>query len=553
MVRRTAIWLMRPLAILMLALIFWLSLQMTASVQAKSVVEDTKTLLIQFDENVTAQERDAVIRELNGQLVRWLAPISVAQVALPDQSSLERSAGTLLASYQRSGAIESVEYDGPVFGTAIQEASVQADLDAPSWMLSPLPLNDPDFNDPQLVYAPQLLQLPTAWNYTMGDPDVVVAVVDSGINPAHPEFQDRVIPGYDFVNNDDDPADDHGHGTHVAGIIAAAANNGTGMVGVCPQCRLLPVKVLNEDNVGTWAGVAAGVIYAVDNGADIINLSLGGNGGANVLEQAIEYANQQGVLVVAAAGNGRSDAPFYPAAYPGVLGVSASRNDDTRWSLSNFGDYIDLAAPGYAIYSTYSDLANYYGGYTFMSGTSMASPHVAGVAALLLSQDPERSAADVERLLLETAKDLGDPGKDAYFGYGRVDPLAALSAEPLPEFSVATLGGRVWQDTNQDGVQGEEEAQGVPGLTIQLLDPQGQVVDSTSSDEQGNWSISGFFAGDFTVKVVSTTAPIQATPEQYSIQVGSGDTIDTLDFGIVEAAGETGSQHQLYIPIVVRQ
>ncbi len=549
---RKAISLVRPLAILTLALIFWLSLQMTASVQAKSVVESTNTLLIQFDENVTLQERDAVIQEMDGQLLRWLEPISVAQVALPNQASLERSAGALLASFQREGKIHFVEYDGPVYGVGIQEAPVHETLGASTWALSPLSVNDPDFNDPQRVYAPQLMGVPTAWNYTQGDPDVVVAVVDSGVNAQHPEFQDRVIPGYDFVNDDNDPADDHGHGTHVAGIIAAAANNGAGSAGVCPQCRILPVKVLNQDNVGSWSGVAAGVIYAVDQGADIINLSLGGTGGANVLEQAIEYAVQKGVLVVAAAGNGRTDTPFYPAAYPGVLGVSASRNDDTRWSLSNFGDYIDLAAPGYAIYSTYADLGNYYGGYTFMSGTSMASPHVAGLAALLLSQDPERSAADVERLLVETAEDLGEPGWDPYFGAGRVDALAALSAEPLPEFTMATLGGRVWQDNNRDGVQGEEEAQGIPGLIIQLLDQQGQEVASATSDEQGNWSISGFFAGDYTVKVTSTTTPIQATPEQYTVQVASGDNINSLDFGVIEENG-VASQHQLYIPIVVRQ
>jgi subtilisin family serine protease len=288
------------------------------------------------------------------------------------------------------------------------------------------PVSDPGYVDGNQGYGQHLLGLAGAWSITKGSGDVIIAVVDSGVSPVHPEFAGRLVAGYDFINKDDDPADDHGHGTHVAGI-AAAGINGVGTVGVCPECKIMPVKVLNERNGGTWSSVSKGILFAVDNGADVINLSLGATVSSTTLISSVQYALDHDVVVVAAAGNLANNAPFFPAAAPGVVGVSGTDAEDRYWPVSNYGDFIDVAAPGVNIYSSYYSLANG-SGYAYMSGTSMASPFVTGLAALIRSRRPDLSAVEVAGLLSSTAKDLGDPAWDRYYGAGRVDAHAALVA-----------------------------------------------------------------------------------------------------------------------------
>jgi subtilisin family serine protease len=256
----------------------------------------------------------------------------------------------------------------------------------------------------------------------------------------HPEFAGRVVAGYDFVNDDDQPDDDMGHGTHVAGIIAAALDNGQGVAGVCPNCRLMPVKVLNENNVGTWSQLTQGILFAVDNGARVINMSLGATIPSETLATAVQYAQDHSVLVVAAAGNNSSDAPFYPAALDGVIAVGATTNTGERWSRSNYGSYIDLVAPGALIYSTYFDLNNLYHGYTYMSGTSMAAPFVSGVAGLLLSANPTLTTQELTDAMISSAENLGAAGWDADFGNGRVNAFNALKS---PDVGLAEKLGSV--------------------------------------------------------------------------------------------------------------
>jgi subtilisin family serine protease len=290
--------------------------------------------------------------------------------------------------------------------------------------------NDPDFSDTTMSYGLEQVQALDAWDVVTGSQQIIIAVIDSGINAAHPEFAGRLVPGYNFIDEEhpDDLTDESGHGTHVAGIIAAALDNGQGVAGVCPYCRLMPLKVLNENNIGSWSQLAQGIIYAVDNGARILNLSLGTVVASDTLAEAVEYAVGHGVIVVAAAGNYASDAPFYPAALDGVIAVGATTQSGTRWAKSDFGDYIDLVAPGHLIYSTYFDLNNLYHGYTYMNGTSMAAPFVSGVAGLLLSIAPNLSAGDVLEAMILGADDLGPTGRDADFGYGRVNAMGALTA-----------------------------------------------------------------------------------------------------------------------------
>ncbi|WP_322797865.1 S8 family peptidase [Thermoflexus sp.] len=278
------------------------------------------------------------------------------------------------------------------------------------------------------------IRAPQAWDLITGTSSVVIAVIDTGVDYTHPDLSSsRIWLGYDFVNDDPDPMDDEGHGTHVAGIAGANTNNGIGIAGVCWRCDLLAVKVLNVLGRGWVTDVAAGIRYAVDWGAasgkrTIINLSLGGPSSSSVLADAVSYARSRGALLVAAAGNKNTSAPDYPAAYPGVIGVSATDSDDQRASFSNYGSYVDIAAPGEGILSTYPPSVLY----LMMSGTSMAAPHVAGVAGLVWSRKLTLSPGEVCTLLLSTADDLGAPGRDDVYGYGRLDAFEAVwAAQPL--------------------------------------------------------------------------------------------------------------------------
>lgn len=294
------------------------------------------------------------------------------------------------------------------------------------------------------------IQMPAAWDISTGQ-GVVVAVVDTGIDFGAPDLANTLrLIGYDFVNNDNDPTDDQGHGTHVAGTIAQSTNNSIGVAGVAFNARLLPVKVLNSAGTGSYENIIKGIIYAADQGANVINLSLAGSSPSQGLEDAVKYANSKGVTVVAAAGNSNG-AVAYPAAYDDyVIGVGAVRFDNTRARYSNFGPEIDLVAPGGDVNVDQSgdgyadgvlqqtrkaDGSGY--SYQFYEGTSMASPHVAGVAALLLSRKPGASPAEIENILASTAlKNLGAANE---YGAGLIQAANALAAiAPAPATSTPT-------------------------------------------------------------------------------------------------------------------
>jgi|GEM_PF-973457 len=477
----------------------------------------TKTTLIHFDPYISVEERDARIAQMNGELVSWMAPIGVATVrlTLPDTgvNGLTELVGV------DGHEVQGVEFDGEVRGTFIAD--------------------DPDITDPKKVYVADLFNLSAAWDYSIGSEEVTVAVLDTGVFPDHPEFADRLTEGYDFVNRDDDPSDDHGHGTHIAGTVAAGVNNGIGTAGICPQCTIMPVKVLNENNAGVWSGVANGLIYAVDNGADIVVLSLGSPNPNKTMESAISYANQNDVLVIAAAGNENTSAPFYPAAYPGTLGVGATDQHDEKWALSNYGEMLDVMAPGNLIYSTYLDLENAYEGHIFMSGTSMATPHVAGLAGLLLSQDSSRNASDLKRLIIDSAKDLGEPTWDEYYGHGRIDIVSALKAETDFVPPTGKLSGLIWYDENGNGLRDEDEKQSISGIQVDVVDLDGNVIKSGSSNSFGEWRIEGLLPETYKARV---TLPddrfIVTSSSDILVIVTSNTDLDTINFGLVEKPSE---------------
>ncbi|WP_305142692.1 S8 family peptidase [Geobacillus thermoleovorans] len=248
-----------------------------------------------------------------------------------------------------------------------------------------------------------------------------VAIIDSGVDLTHPDLTRRLLPGYNVLADDRSPNDENGHGTHVAGIIASQPNNGEGVAGMTWFNPIMAVKALNADGYGTSIDVAKGIRWAVDHGAKVINLSLGNYQPSSVLEEAIRYADAHDVVLVAASGNDSTSQASFPAAYPEVISVGAVNPDLSYALYSNYGDYVDVVAPGTNIASTFAGHR-----YAALSGTSMAAPHVTALAALIRSVNPRLSNDEVRDIILESADDLGDRGKDPYYGYGLINVYRAL-------------------------------------------------------------------------------------------------------------------------------
>lgn len=261
-----------------------------------------------------------------------------------------------------------------------------------------------------------------AWDLTRGDASVVIAVVDTGVMTTHPDLADNLVAGFNTITQTSNVADDHGHGTHVAGIAAAVTDNGLGLAGVAGNSKIMPLKAMGANGSGLTSDIAEAIVWAADNGADVINLSLGSPYFSQVLQDAINYAYNLGAVVVVAAGNENTNALRYPAACNNVITVAATDANNLKASFSNYGSHIDVAAPGVGILSTTRD-----GGYGYMQGTSMATPFVSGAVALIKAYRPQLTPAQIETLLGITAIDLGAAGKDIYFGYGLIDVERALT------------------------------------------------------------------------------------------------------------------------------
>ena len=279
-----------------------------------------------------------------------------------------------------------------------------------------------------------------AWEETKGDKEVIIAVIDTGVDMLHPDLSGKILHGgRDFINDDFDATDDNSHGTMVAGVAAADTDNDEGIAGVAWNCKILPVKVLDAEGLGTDIEVIEGIIWAADNGAQVINLSLGGEVGGQALEEAIQYAYENDIVIVAAAGN-EGGAVIYPAAYDSYcLAVAATNNVDERVNFlnsggeweSNYGPEVDVAAPGEDIVSMVPTWFWGPGSFPYASGggTSLATPHVAGLAALIKSIKPWLTAGEIMDIIRFSADDVNsnlNPGKDELLGYGRINMEKAL-------------------------------------------------------------------------------------------------------------------------------
>ncbi len=329
-------------------------------------------------------------------------------------------------------------------------AEIQSRLDVkyanPNWLTEiAFEPNDPFYVD-NTQYGPQIIDAPAAWDITMGDGSLIVAVADTGFNYSHEDLQGMLwvnpgeIPGNGIDDDNNGYIDDvngwntysgnntiwdgNSHGSHVSGSIGAITNNGIGMAGMA-NVTIMPIKVFSDGGGGSWEAIVESLYYAADNGASTYNISGGGGGGTGDLDDAVDYAYNAGLPVVCAAGNYNSSSNFFPAAYTNAIAISGTDRYDDRYGSSNYGSWIDVAAPAVDVYSCENNSSNAYG---YKTGTSMACPHACGLTALCLYVDPSLTPDDIRALLRDNADDLGSSGFDIWFGYGRINAARTLQA-----------------------------------------------------------------------------------------------------------------------------
>lgn len=350
---------------------------------------------VDFAIEPSAEEIDEITRDIKGWVIKHLNSIYIFRSTAMETPEM----------IQYFSQRQNIEYVEPNFILMQNEVSGPNDL---------LYQENYQWNLP-------VIGTEQGWNVTRGNEEIQIAIVDTGVDLNHPDLKNRLVKGYNVIDDRSEPDDDNGHGTHVAGIIASETNNNEGVAGMTWYSKIMPVKAMGAKGYGTTFDISKGIVWAVDHGADVINLSLGNYQPSKVLEEAVRYAYENNVVMVSAAGNDSSNQPTYPSAYPEVISVAAVDYNGNRASFSNYGDYIDIAAPGVYIPSTYFNEQ-----YAALSGTSMAAPHVAGLAALIKSANPGLTSSQVIRIIKNSAIDLGEQGKDVQFGNGLIDVNSAL-------------------------------------------------------------------------------------------------------------------------------
>ena len=374
-------------------------------------------------------------------------------ITFPEGTDLQ----PVIEQYYRTRLIDYAEPDHPGTGGGTQLTTPNDTYYSRQWGLR----NTGTFSL-SAAMAGADIDMENAWTIEQGDSTVTVGVIDSGVKLNHPEFAGRIwrnnaeipangsdddnngyiddVQGWDFVNSDNNPSDDFGHGTNVTGIIGANGNNATGYAGVDWHCKLMILKGLDNNNNGYYSWWADAIYYAVDNGAKVINMSVGGTGTSATLQAAVDYALNNNVLVVACMMNANSGTVYYPAGFSSAMAVGATNPNDQRshpffWSAasgSNYGSHISVVAPGNFIYGLSHTSNTNYG--TYWGGTSQATPYVTGLAALLLAQDSSRTPTQLKAIIEASAEDqVGAvtedvPGWDPYYGHGRINAAAALQA-----------------------------------------------------------------------------------------------------------------------------
>jgi len=391
-------------------------------------------ILVKFKETLSTQAIRVIIQAYRAESIKHIPGLDVYVLQVPEDLQAEEMVALL-------GRNPDVAYASLNYRFHI--AAVPKPNDPLFSFQYPLFNEGQDLGIPGIPHGKNRADIKAleAWEETKGSPEVTVAVIDTGIDFDHPDLQEKIASGgYDFVNSDNDPTDDNGHGTYVAGIIAAKTNNREGIAGVSWDCMIMPLKAVDEDGSGYVDWLIEAIRYAAENGADVINMSLGfplpPGQSVPALEDALQYAQAQGLVSVAAAGN-ESAAVLYPAAYDDYcLAVAATDNLDQRPTWSNFGPEVDVAAPGDNVWSL---VPTWYPGlvwkdfsfdpYGYGDGTSASTAFVSGFAALIKSAKPWMTPSEIMAVIRFSADDVNAelyPGKDEFVGYGRINMEKAL-------------------------------------------------------------------------------------------------------------------------------
>jgi len=462
-------------------------------------------ILVGFRQGTTLAEIGQLNAAYRTTIVGAIPQIRVARVRIPAGAD----EGQVAAAYQRNPHVQYAELN--YMATAVGIPS-----------------------DPYLTREWGLLkvQTPQAWDVTTGSSTIIIAVLDTGIDSTHPDLSGKVSLSVNFSPSST-TSDLYGHGTHVAGIAAAAANNGVGIAGVGYNSTLMNVKVLGDDGTGSYSSLASGVVWATDRGAKVINMSLGGTSPSSTVEDAVNYAWSKGVVVIAAAGNNGSTSPFYPAYYTNTIAVAATDSNDQLVSFSNRGDWVDVGAPGVSIYSTVPTgscpLCDS-SGYRYASGTSMAAPHTAGLAGLVFTQvkdaDGDGLLSDEVRACIQNNADnigissIGSGRINAYWavqcplGVPSPTPTATPTlTPPLPSPTISPSTGSV-TGTVTDASSGAP----IAGATVTAGSA------STSTDASGAYTVTGLAQGSHTVTAAATG--YSSTSDTVSVVAGQATRED---------------------------
>ncbi len=388
-------------------------------------------ILVRFKDSTGLSEVNNIHKKLGGKVKQTISGINVQVVEVGG-----RNVGEAVSAYARNGR---VEYAEPNFIASALTSDTYFERQYGLHNLGQEVCNMVgDICTTGTLDAD--IDAPEAWEIATGSSGIKIAILDSGIDLDHEDFVGKVT---DIINFTDSPTKDdiYGHGTHVAGIAAANTNNGIGVAGVAPQSTLMNVKALADNGYGAYSWIVEGIIWATDNGADVINLSLGGPRKSEFLEDAVNYAWDNEVVIVAAAGNSANPSKTYPGYYENCIAVAATNNNDVKASFSSYGNWVDVAAPGENVYSTFPNhefyLQTVYGrslNYDFGSGTSMSTPFVAGIAALVWDTEYGTGAQSVRDRIEQTADAVSGTG--SYWTWGRVNACNAVggncSEKPTP-------------------------------------------------------------------------------------------------------------------------
>ncbi|SPP99478.1 Serine protease, subtilase family [Candidatus Sulfobium mesophilum] len=406
-------------------------------------------------------------------------------------------------------------------------------------------------NDPSFTSEWHLVKIsaPQAWDVSRGSAGATIAILDSGVDPAHPDLAGKLVGGYNFRANNTDTHDVYGHGTKVAGSAAAIANNGIGVAGVAWESTIMPLVVADSTGYATWSALASATTWAADRGVRVLNMSFGSPTGSSTLQNAINYAWNKGALIFAAAGNSANSTPNFPASGQNVVAVSATASTDSLASFSSYGSWVDISAPGASILTTTNG-----GSYGSVSGTSFSSPIAAAVAALVIGTNPSLTNVQVEQILKENADDLGTSGFDQYFGYGRVNAyksvLAAFDAQPLvdttaPTASIVTPStGATVSGTTTVNVSASDNV----GVTkVQLYINGGLFATDTTGPYSFSWDTSTYSNGTYDIVAyaydaagnVGQSSHISASVSNAIVSLSPSDTTPPTVSFVSPAASST--------------